>query len=147
MTSMTATRATRWVGQGLVCGSLLTLGCGGLSSYSGKVYGVTELNRARLTDGEHVVEGYVIQVHRCSPCPPGAQCAICPREHVVVAERPGEFQGWARKRPDWLVLGPPEAPLVEQRRYRLRVLLTDPNADSDWPPVAGWVIEAVPIDD
>jgi hypothetical protein len=131
---------------GVLAGCLGTLTCGGLRSYSGKVYGVTELNRARHVEGEHVVEGYIIQVHRCPPCPQGAQCALCPREHIVVAERPGEVEGWARERPDWLVLEPPEQPLVEQRRYRLRVLLTDPNADSDWPPVAGWVIEAVPVD-
>lgn len=144
---MTVVHATRWAGRTLVCGSLLTLGCGGLTSYSGKIYGVTELNQARLRGGEHVVEGYVILVHRCSPCPPGAQCAICPREHVVVADRPEQYQGWSRERLDWLVLGPPSEPLVEQHRYRLRVLLTEPNEGGDWPPVAGWVLEAAAIDD
>jgi len=144
---MAAIYATRWVGQGLLCGGLLTLACGGLTSYSGKVYGVTELNGARLGGGEHVVEGYVIEVYRCPPCPPSAPCALCPREHVVVAERPEEFQGWARERPDWLILGPPSEPLVEQHRYRLRVLLTEPNENDEWPPVAGWVFEAVQIDD
>ena len=146
-TTRAAMGATRWIGLGLLCGSPLLVGCGGLSSYTGKVYGVTEINQARLTGGEHVVEGYVIQVHRCPPCPPGAQCALCPREHIVVADRPGELQGWARDRPDWLVLGPPEEPLVEQRHYRLRVLLTEPNEADGWPRVAGWVLEAVSVDD
>jgi hypothetical protein len=134
-------------GFGLLCGGILTLGCGGLGSYSGKIYGVTELNRARLGSGEHVVEGYVILVHRCPPCPPQAQCTLCPRDHVVVADRPGELQGWAQERPDWLVLGPPSEPLFEQHRYRLRVLLTEPNEADGWPPVAGWVLEAVPVDE
>jgi hypothetical protein len=137
----------RCAGFALVCGGILTLACGGLASYSGKVYGVTELNRASLGSGEHVVEGYVIQVHRCPPCPAGAQCALCPREHVVIADRPGELHGWARERPDWLVLGPSSEPLTEQRRYRLRVQLTEPNEADGWPPVSGWVLEAVPADE
>ena len=131
----------------LTTAAVLEPGCGGLASYSGKVHSVNELNRANLGGGEHVVEGYVILMHRCPPCPPGAQCALCPREHIVVADRPGALEGWARQRPDWLILGPPSEELVEQQRYRLRVQLDEHGEFDDGPPLAGWVLEAVQIDD
>lgn len=44
------------------------------------------LNRSDLDEGPFRIEGYVMQVYKCPPCPEGAQCKPCLGDHVVITD-------------------------------------------------------------
>lgn len=49
-----------------------------------------QLNRSDLDDGPFRIEGCVIQIYKCPPCPEGAQCKPCLGDHVVISDNPDE---------------------------------------------------------
>jgi hypothetical protein len=49
-----------------------------------------QLNRSDLDDGPFRIEGQVTEVHRCPPCPEGAQCKPCLGDHLVITDNPDE---------------------------------------------------------
>ena len=48
------------------------------------------LNRSDLDEGPFRIEGHVIQIYKCPPCPEGAQCKPCLGDHVVITDKPDE---------------------------------------------------------
>jgi hypothetical protein len=54
------------------------------------------------------VEGYVVDLYRCPPCPDGAKCEQCLDDRVVLSDLPERVEGdaYAAERRDWLFLEP-----------------------------------------
>jgi hypothetical protein len=48
------------------------------------------LNRSDLDDGPFRIEGHVMEVYKCPPCPEGAQCKPCLGDHLVITDNPAE---------------------------------------------------------
>lgn len=49
-----------------------------------------QLKRSDLDDGPFRIEGYVTEVHKCPPCPDGAQCKPCLGDYLMITDKPGE---------------------------------------------------------
>lgn len=44
------------------------------------------LQKSDLDEGPFRIEGFVMQVYECPPCPEGAQCKPCLGDHVVITD-------------------------------------------------------------
>jgi hypothetical protein len=49
-------------------------------------YSISEINQAKLSQGQYNTEGYVILISACPPCPEGAHCETCLIDHLVISE-------------------------------------------------------------
>lgn len=49
-----------------------------------------QLNRSDLDDGPFRIDGYVVQIYKCPPCPEGAMCKPCLGDHLVITDNPDE---------------------------------------------------------
>ena len=49
-----------------------------------------QLSRSDLAAGPFRIEGQVTDVHKCPPCPEGAQCKPCLGDYLVITDNPGE---------------------------------------------------------
>ena len=49
-----------------------------------------DLQRNDLDEAPFRIEGYVLQIYKCPPCPVGAQCKPCLGDHVVVTDNLNE---------------------------------------------------------
>jgi hypothetical protein len=48
------------------------------------------LNRSDLDDGPFRIEGVVTDIHKCPPCPAGAQCKPCLGDYLLITDNPDE---------------------------------------------------------
>ena len=48
---------------------------------------IHELKEFNYTSGNYNVEGYVVKIYTCPPCPRGAMCKPCMRDNIVVSEK------------------------------------------------------------
>lgn len=49
-----------------------------------------QLSRSDLAVGPFRIEGQVSEVHKCPPCPEGAQCKPCLGDYLVITDNPDE---------------------------------------------------------
>jgi hypothetical protein len=49
-----------------------------------------DLKRNDSIRGPFIVAGFVIQIYKCPPCPPGAICKPCLGDHIVVTDNMNE---------------------------------------------------------
>lgn len=49
-------------------------------------YSVSDIKQKNLASGTYNTEGYVYKRFECLPCPQGAQCKPCMKDHIVVSE-------------------------------------------------------------
>src|SRR5216684_3460234 len=60
----------------------------GIPSDSPRRLTFDDLKRNDGVEGTFRMEGaYVLEVHKCPPCPPGAQCKPCLGDYIVVADK------------------------------------------------------------
>jgi hypothetical protein len=45
-----------------------------------------DLQNDDLTEGPFRIEGYVVQLYKCPPCPRGAMCKPCIGDHLVITD-------------------------------------------------------------
>jgi hypothetical protein len=48
---------------------------------------IQEFKAANYDSGNYTVEGYVVAVYKCPPCPEGAMCKPCERDHITVSDK------------------------------------------------------------
>ncbi len=49
-------------------------------------YPISRINKAHLAAGQYNTEGYVVFISICPPCPKGAVCETCLKDHLLVSE-------------------------------------------------------------
>ena len=80
-----------------------------------------QLSRSDLAAGPFRIEGQVTDVHKCPPCPEGAQCKPCLGDYLVITDNPDEKDP-ALKRRLRIFAGRPELDKLEiAKRYSFLV--------------------------
>ncbi len=112
------------------------------ASANEKVLTVAELERIGTTPGEYVVEGYLVGVELCPPCPEGAACERCRDENISISDRPKLVTGYSVPGRGYAILEPMDMSYALGRRYRLRIEIPELAPLGDSPPRIGRVMEA-----
>jgi hypothetical protein len=93
------------------------------------------------------VQGYVVTLYRCPPCPEGAQCEQCLNDHVVLSDAQETVEGdaHAAERRDWLFLEPGQQDLTVGQQYRFFVKWREEPSERGEPATVGYVLAALPV--
>lgn len=92
------------------------------------------------------VQGYVVTLYRCPPCPDDAKCEQCLDDRVVLSDMPERVEGDARaaERRDWLFLEPGQQDLTVGQQYRFFVKWREEPSERGEPATVGYVLAALP---
>ena len=93
------------------------------------------------------VQGYVVTLYRCPPCPEGATCEQCLNDHVVLSDVQETVEGYAHaaERRDWLFLDPAGKDLTVGQQYRFFVKWREEPSEGGEPPTVGYVLAVLPV--
>lgn len=47
---------------------------------------IGELRNKNVTSGNYNIEGYVVKIYTCPPCPKNAFCKPCASDHILISE-------------------------------------------------------------
>jgi hypothetical protein len=132
-----------------IFGMVLLAGCrmvgggqGASTVASGRGLTVAELLRIGNRPGEYMVEGYLVGVELCSPCPEGAACEQCRDENIAISDQPVLVQGYTAPNQGYLILRPMARSYIVGRRYRWKVKIPEHGPLGEYPPSVGYEMEA-----
>lgn len=60
------------------------------TSTTAKLYTVAELATSSLPVGDYDVLGFVVATYTCPVCPAGAQCKVCMKNNLTIADDPSQ---------------------------------------------------------
>lgn len=85
---------------------------------------IHEIKEALLPSGEFNVEGFVIAISACPPCPTPGTCAPCPPETVTISEL-NKTATDSLQNSDMVVFADKAGQFTVGRRYRFSILITE----------------------
>lgn len=116
--------------------TILVAACGPAKTYPGvdpdfSSNTIHEIKENLLTSGEFNVDGFVVAVLVCPPCPKGKLCQPCPPEAIVVSEIMKETQLDSLKNSDLRLFVDHAGQFEVGRRYRFSIRIADKNSGGD----------------
>lgn len=129
-----------------LCGCLTT---GHPPASKDRVLTVAELERVQTRPGQYVVEGFLVSLELCPPCPQGAACERCRDDNLVISDDPTLLEGYASPGPGRVLLDPVggvRGGYVLGRKYRWQVVIPEHTPLGQFPPRIGYA-EVMPSPD
>lgn len=120
--------------------SLLILGCtaqqqktqlprdsqlGPNANATAPMYPIHELKQNNFTSGNFTVEGYVVKIYICPPCPQDAACKPCMRDNIVVSESDNLLDTYTLTEKELIVFTNNTKQFELGAKYRFSVFISD----------------------
>ncbi len=105
---------------------------------------VAELERLGTRAGEYLVDGYLVSLELCPPCPKDAACEPCRDNNLAISDDPTLLEGYATPGRGRVLLDPVGGAYVLGRRYRWMVVIPKHAPLSGFPPRIGYA-QVVPL--
>ena len=118
-----------------LCGCLTT---GRTPASKDRVLTVGELERLGTRAGEYLVDGYLVSLELCPPCPKDAACERCRDNNLAISDKPTLLEGYATPGRGHVLLDPVGGASVLGRRYRWKVTIPEHAPLGGFPPRVGY---------
>ena len=58
-----------------------------VASSEGKIFSVGEFKQAKVPLGSYKIQGYLVDIFTCPPCPKEGLCSPCPPDYIVISDK------------------------------------------------------------
>jgi len=93
-----------------------------LSNYT--FYPIHEIKQNKFTSGTYNIEGYVVKIYTCPPCPKGAQCKPCMRDNIVISENNQLLETYSLSEKEMILFAnnPKQFKLGKKYQFSIKIL-------------------------
>lgn len=94
------------------------------SSSTNPLYSISDFKQSGHNSGNFNIEGYVVNIYTCPPCPKGAQCSICMKKNILVSENNKILETHDLTENDLIIFtdNPKQFELGKKYRFSIKIL-------------------------
>lgn len=86
---------------------------------------ISELKRRKPATGYFNIEGYLVKIYKCPPCPPGVNCKPCMGDNIVVSELDQLKESYDLTEKDLIIFVTNPDQFIRGKRYYFSFGVTD----------------------
>lgn len=85
---------------------------------------ISQLKETNQTSGNFNIEGYVVKIYTCPPCPIGAYCKMCMRDNLVISEENKILESYSLTNKDLILFAnnPKQFDLGRKYKFSVKIL-------------------------
>ncbi len=86
---------------------------------------IHELKDSNYTSGNYNVDGYVVKIYTCPPCPKGAMCKPCMRDNIVISENNALLDSYSPSSSEIIIFTNNPKQFELGKKYKFSIRITD----------------------
>lgn len=90
-----------------------------------RVIPIAELKDKKIHSGEYNIEGFVVKIYTCPPCPPGANCKPCMKDNIVVSTNNRKLETYSLSHQEVILFGKDVQQFKMGEKYRFSIKVTN----------------------
>ena len=92
---------------------------------------IHQLKQINQTSGNFNVEGYVVKIFTCPPCPKGAFCKPCMRPNIVISEHNQLLETYSLTETELILLANNPQQFALSKKYKFSIKISDSRSTNE----------------
>jgi len=92
---------------------------------------VSELKIQNYTSGIFQIEGFIVKIYACPPCPSGAMCKPCMRDNIVISESNKGFGDYLLSNTEMIIFTNITSQFELGKKYLFSINITHAKSTGD----------------
>ena len=101
------------------------------SAFSGKRIKINQLKKQKPEKGSFIVQGFVVKIYICPPCPPKVYCKPCLGNNFVLSEENKSLNDYNLTDKDLIIFTSNPKKLVKGKKYQVKIKITNQKSTSE----------------